>query len=208
MLNKIREFYDNYLPKLKTKNNRHDWVCVSIDRLTPKGTKVLDIGCGAGIISKHLATGNRQVVAIDLSPKLIEYARKHNGHENIVYIPGDVCDLPEDKFDVIVMVDVLEHIQMSSISKLLNVLADVSHENTMIYLNIPHHDVLKFLKRNKPDNLQIVDNPIDDSTILGFFKYIKFVPCYFRMYWGQYVEYLFVTEKQRNDMLRKAFLLQ
>ena len=74
----VIKFYDDYLDHLAIKNVRHDNIFRSLDAFIPKEVRVLDIGCGTGITSKHLADGGRDVVAVDLSPVLIDFAIKHN----------------------------------------------------------------------------------------------------------------------------------
>jgi len=205
-IQKVREFYDGYLDKLTTENNRHKWVYNSIDKFIPKG-KVLDIGCGTGFTSRHLAKGDREVVAVDLSPKLIEYAEKMNSHfGRVKYVVGDICEFTWiEPFDSILMVDVLEHIGNKSLLDLFEVLKNVSHETTRIYLNIPSGDILNWLWENKPDTRQIIDNPISTEDILKWFEIIGFVPAYFQLYWQQYVEYLFVTKESYNETMQGAF---
>jgi len=203
----VQEFYDGYIDKLKTVNNRHQWVFNSIDRLIPQGIRVLDIGCGTGITSRYLANGNRDVVAVDLSPVLIQYAKTHNNHERIKYIADDILNLEfyPDEFDIITMVDVLEHISTESLPDLFQVLSSLSHETTKIYLNIPSGDVMKWLRENKPNDLQIVDNAISTERILELFKRIGHIPIYYQLYWQHYVEYLFITKEEYNRQFKKAF---
>jgi len=207
-LESVKEFYDGYLDKLKMVNNRHQWVFNAIDRFIPQNAKVLDIGCGAGHTSKHLAYGNREVVAVDLSPKLIEYAKTHNSHFNSIrYFVGDIKDFETDeKFDAITMIDVLEHILPESYTPLFNKIYALSHEKTKIYLNIPTADILRFLQENKPETRQIVDNPVDTKDVLRMFSDIGFIPIYYHLYWQHYVEYLFVTQKEYNRTFRKVFI--
>jgi 2-polyprenyl-3-methyl-5-hydroxy-6-metoxy-1,4-benzoquinol methylase len=206
MIDKVREFYDNYLGHLSVKNNRHSWVLYSLDRFIPKDTTVLDIGCGTGITSKHLAKDGRSVIAIDLSPKLIEYAKEHNDHEGISYMSGDICGMElRIPFDAIVMVDVLEHVLTDSLPDLFAMLSDCSHAKTTIYLNIPYYELSKILEEKKSDLRQIVDNPISIEKTLEMFSAIGFVPIYFQLYWQQYVEYVFVKREQFNESILKAF---
>jgi 2-polyprenyl-3-methyl-5-hydroxy-6-metoxy-1,4-benzoquinol methylase len=207
MNSEIVEFYNGYLEKLSVENNRHEKVLDSIDTFIPQNTKVLDIGCGTGITSRYLAKGDRNVVAIDCSPVLIDHAKKMNSHfGRVEYVVGDACDFfPDKAFDAVVLVDVLEHVQTTSIRRLFSVLRHVSHETTKIYLNIPSAQTIRWLKKNRPELLQIVDEPIETEEILEQFSRIGFIPSYFQFYWQQYVEYLFVTKDQYNKTLQGAF---
>lgn len=77
-----------------------------------KGDRVLDIGCGNGALTFDLAEKAEFVVGIDLSEKNIETAKKKYYAHNIKYVIGDaVKDLSDEKFDVIVLSNVLEHIE-------------------------------------------------------------------------------------------------
>lgn len=77
-----------------------------------EGDRVLDLGCGPGSLWAHWATlpTLRQLVGVDLSPRMIEEARRR-------YPDGDFCvarahDLPfpDGSFDVVVASAVLHHI--------------------------------------------------------------------------------------------------
>ncbi len=51
-----------------------------------RGKTILDIGCGMGQHAKRFADmGAESVLGIDLSAKMLEYAKAHNSAENIVY---------------------------------------------------------------------------------------------------------------------------
>jgi len=50
------------------------------------GKKILDIGCGMGQHAKQYSEmGAESVLGIDISEKMLEYAREHNSAENIIY---------------------------------------------------------------------------------------------------------------------------
>ena len=73
---------------------------------------VLDIGCGNGFLSYEIAAKAKGVTAIDLSRDSIESAGKTYSRDNINYICGDACQYAfTDTFDVIVLSNVLEHIE-------------------------------------------------------------------------------------------------
>jgi 2-polyprenyl-6-hydroxyphenyl methylase/3-demethylubiquinone-9 3-methyltransferase len=47
------------------------------DRMALRGARVLDVGCGGGLLSEALAREGAQVTALDLAPELIEIAKLH-----------------------------------------------------------------------------------------------------------------------------------
>ena len=72
---------------------------------------VLDIGCGNGALSYDVAKKAKKVVGIDLSEQNISIAKRKYSRENLEYIHGDaLTDLPNERFDVIILSNVLEHI--------------------------------------------------------------------------------------------------
>ncbi len=73
----------------------------------PRGTRVLDIGCGNGYIARRLSRDGARVVGVDASRELIEYAREEERVHplGIVYHLSDAARLPireKGVFDVAV----------------------------------------------------------------------------------------------------------
>ena len=62
----------------------------------PNGETVLDVGCGTGSLSATLAriTGASEIVGIDLSDGLIEYARTTVTDRRVTFDVGDAQELP------------------------------------------------------------------------------------------------------------------
>jgi SAM-dependent methyltransferase len=83
-----------------------------VQRLAP-GQAVLDIGCGMGALAHSMAArAGARVTGIDLSEANIRKARERFAHPSVEYIHGDALkDLPGKRFDVVVMSNVLEHIE-------------------------------------------------------------------------------------------------
>ncbi len=74
------------------KRNRyyHDELARFVSFLVPEGSRVLDIGCGAGDL---LAATRPDVgVGVDLSPEMLEVARRR--HPGLQFRTGDAEDLP------------------------------------------------------------------------------------------------------------------
>jgi SAM-dependent methyltransferase len=77
------------------------------------GERVLDIGCGIGVLSYDVAqrTG-AYVEGIDLSPENISAARSRYSHPNICYEIGDVLQTAlKGPFDAVILSNVLEHLE-------------------------------------------------------------------------------------------------
>jgi 2-polyprenyl-3-methyl-5-hydroxy-6-metoxy-1,4-benzoquinol methylase len=71
----------------------------------------LDIGCGNGLLTYDVANKARNVTAIDIDEGNIEWAKRNHDKENIKYLCGDATQLRfAEKFDVIILSNVLEHI--------------------------------------------------------------------------------------------------
>lgn len=72
-----------------------------------KAMKVLDLGCGPGIVTAALAPDVKEIVAYDLTPEMIEKARKkcnESGLKNVRFELGSAEQLPfeEESFDCVV----------------------------------------------------------------------------------------------------------
>jgi 2-polyprenyl-6-hydroxyphenyl methylase/3-demethylubiquinone-9 3-methyltransferase len=79
------------------------------------GKKVLDIGCGGGILSESMAQRGADVTGIDLSDKALGVARLHlleSGH-NIDYrkiAAEELADQAPGRFDIVTCMELLEHV--------------------------------------------------------------------------------------------------
>lgn len=83
------------------------WLCEIRGRI-PKGKKlsILDVGCGAGFFSVLLAQEGHQVTGVDLTPDMIENAKKLAREENadcrFMVMDAENLDFSSDSFDLIV----------------------------------------------------------------------------------------------------------
>ena len=74
--------------------------------------RVLDVGCGEGMLARELAGRAGEVVGLDLDEPTLEVARRDAGADNITYLLGDLltADLAPGSFDAVVSVAVLHHL--------------------------------------------------------------------------------------------------
>jgi len=84
-------------------------------RLPLAGKKVLDVGCGGGLLSEAMAKAGADVTAIDLAPELIKVARLHalESGAAIDYKVQAVEALAAESpgaFDAVTCMELLEHV--------------------------------------------------------------------------------------------------
>lgn len=87
---------------------REQFIGEVLSRL-PAGTSVLELGCGPGTDAEALASG-REYVAIDLSSVQLAHARTVVPHGVFIHDDFTETPLPEESFDAIVSLYVLNHL--------------------------------------------------------------------------------------------------
>lgn len=87
------------------------------------GKRLLDFGCGTGQTSTQLAALGAFVVGIDISPKLIELARRRaeldGVTDHVQFQNVDLLKAPPDSFDLILCSAVLHHVDYSVVLPIL-----------------------------------------------------------------------------------------
>ena len=153
-----------------------------------------------------------RVDAVDIAPDLIKYAKKHSAHENIKYFNTDITEFRKNlhmgvKYDFIILMDCFEHVFPDKIYKLRDdVLADHSHKDTIIFLNIPSAQHTIYLKENKPLWLQIIDEAYPIHWITNYFDKICYAPVEIDIYsidgaFPQYNSFVFKACEHINESL-------
>ena len=140
------------------------------------GIKILDIGCGGGLLSEPMSRMGANVTGIDASDKNIKIAKLHSKKNKLKI--NYLCSSPEKlktmkKFDVILNMEIVEHVEdidffLKSCSKLLKknglmfvatinktlksyIFAIVGAEYVLRWLPIGTHEWEKFVK---PEDLK------------------------------------------------------
>jgi 2-polyprenyl-6-hydroxyphenyl methylase/3-demethylubiquinone-9 3-methyltransferase len=85
------------------------------DRVALRGARVLDVGCGGGLLSEAMAHAGADVTAIDLAPELLKIARLH-GLESGIRVDYRQTSIEsllasgEAPYDAITCMEMLEHV--------------------------------------------------------------------------------------------------
>jgi 2-polyprenyl-6-hydroxyphenyl methylase / 3-demethylubiquinone-9 3-methyltransferase len=180
MFNPIRIEYitDKIKQHFKIRNNKLNFL---------KGLKILDIGCGGGLISEPMARLGGEVTGIDASEKNIKIAKLHSAKSKlkINYLNKSPEQLDDaEKFDIILNLEIVEHVDnvdlyIKSCFNLLRneglmftatlnrslmsyIKAIIGAEYIMRWLPIGTHDWNKFLK---PEELEKILQDKKFSTV-------------------------------------------
>ena len=167
---RIKYIKENIIHDLKLKN-----------RAKPlAGVKILDIGCGGGLLSEPMSRMGAKVTGIDASNKNIKIAKLHSKKSKLKI--DYFCSSPEklkvkEKFDVILNMEIVEHVEdidffLKSCSRLLKknglmfvatinktlksfIFAIVGAEYILRWLPIGTHEWEKFVKPKDLKNILI-----------------------------------------------------
>ena len=161
--NPVRISYikDNIIKTFKLDNNK----------IPLKNLRILDVGCGGGLLSEPMCKLGANVTGIDASQKNINVAKLHSKRNDLRI--NYFCSSPEkfkvkEKFDVILNMEIVEHVKdvnlfLNSCSKLLKkngimfvatlnktlksyIFAIIGAEYILRWLPIGTHEWEKFLK--------------------------------------------------------------
>ncbi len=112
------------------------------------GRRLLDAGCGTGALAVEAARRGAQVVAIDLSPTLVDLARERLPDDidpaTIEFHSGDMLDPNLGHFDHVVAMDSLIHYHAADIVRVLVALAERT-QLSMVFTFAPRTPALTLM---------------------------------------------------------------
>ena len=174
---RIKYIKESVIENFKLQNN---------EKLPLNGINLLDIGCGGGLLSEPMCRLGATVTGIDASEKNIEIAKIHakKNNLNINYICTSPEKIQKEKFDVILNMEIVEHVEnvdlfLNSSSNLLKkdglmfvatinktlksyLFAIIGAEYILRWLPIGTHEWEKFIK---PDDLKNILSKFDMTMI-------------------------------------------
>ena len=210
--NEISDFYDEYVQR-QIKTGANERLISLYKRLLNGGlnadSRVLELGCGVGIFTKLLAkkVKNGIIEAVDLSEKSVAVAKNELKDRNNIHF--DVADVvkyqPKNSdFDMITLMDVIEHIPLEHHAELFANLAKIATEKTNILINIPNPQYIGYARINHPESLQVIDQEVELFTLMQHLEQSGLELIYFEKYgiWEQDDYHFMVIRKKRNFELK------
>jgi magnesium-protoporphyrin O-methyltransferase len=109
------------------------------------GLRLLDAGCGTGALAIEAARRGAEVVAVDLSPTLVQLARERLpsdlGDGRVLFASGDMLDVAHGAFDHVVAMDSLIHYDAPDVVRALATLS-VRCRGSMLFTFAPRTPML------------------------------------------------------------------
>lgn len=117
-------------------------------RVVLAGVRVLDVGCGGGLLAEALARAGAQVTGIDLAPGMIEVARLHAAESRLAIdyhmVPAEeLARSSGASFDVLTCMEMLEHVPQPQ--QMVATLASLLRPGGALFVSTLNRNLRSFL---------------------------------------------------------------
>lgn len=143
-----KELEGGYVYEDAQGTNAHESLLPALDRLlqqhAPKGTRILDLGCGNGFVTNWMGKKGYEVVGIDASDQGIAHATKV--YPGIEFHHGSVYDPLSEKlgtFPLVVSLEVVEHLYAPRLY--MEQIRHLVQPGGTLIISTPYHSYIKNL---------------------------------------------------------------
>lgn len=193
-LKKLRETYFGIFPEIKDLNTPKFWDeiykensslvnqdgmtrdrIVTAVRFIPKGRiNLLDIGAGRGFVEELINRNKKiNIYGNDFSKTSIKTLKnKFNGNFSVQSIYN--LKYPKDFFDVILVLEVLEHIPPSKLIKILEKICNLLKKGGVLIVSVPMNEGLEHMDTNPNGHVRLYTEELIKSELkIAGFKPVK-----------------------------------
>lgn len=159
-----QDYYDEFSSSYE--HQRHRGYHVLIDHLELEltrrygGGRILEAGCGTGLILRGLQALSRQAVGIDLSSRMLSFAQQRG--LTVIQSTVETLPFPDNTFDTVVSFKVLAHVPeiRATVKELARVTRPGGHLLLEFYNRHSLRSLIKRLKRPSPIGSQYDDEDV------------------------------------------------
>lgn len=155
------------------------WIMKEIRKNIGFHGRVLDLGCGAGLLTNQVAKAGYQATGIDISSSSLKVAKARDKTRTVDYVEGDVYNLPfaDRSFDVVIATDLLEHV--SDPRHVVTEASRVLQPGGLFFFHTFSKNLfawafviegMKFFVRNTPDHLHVYSLFISPKNLLRILR--------------------------------------
>jgi len=169
----VKEFYDqDTLKKSAIRNNlRHFKIILKLNRLAIRKSKnCLEIGCGNGGVTRLISKKTKgKIVGIDISEGTIAAARENlKDCSNVELHAVDLFNFKgTQRFDMILLLDVLEHIPFEQHDGIVQKISELLEENGTVFIHIPEPSYNAWAAKTHPESMQVIDLSVNSADFIS-----------------------------------------
>ncbi len=136
-------------------------------------SRILEIGCSEGIGSLMLAESGNEIVAIDMDKEAIDCANRTIKKSNITFKNADILKTNLGKFDAVVSLDVIEHIEKTDENLFLNAIVEHLTDRGICIIGTPNDTATQYAsKASQIGHVNMYDAERLITTLQQKFNYV------------------------------------
>ena len=142
-------YIKNYLQKYFNLQSNTNSEKIFTNYRDNQALKIIDIGCGGGLVAEPLALMGAEITAIDASDKNIAVAKIHSEKTGVEinYLKASseeyLKQFPQQKFSVVLALEVIEHV--ANIEKLISDCATLGESGSLIFIATINRNIKSLL---------------------------------------------------------------
>ncbi len=123
--------------------------------------KVLDLGCGAWEICRHLDWTGIEYIGIDVCPKMIALNQHKFGSSEIQFLVGDILTVELPDADLVICKDVLQHLKNKDVELFLSRTKKYKHSLLTNDIATSKKNDVRIHKKNRQNPRRGATRPLD-----------------------------------------------